>query len=61
MDWKLGLDKDVGSSPLPREPLAEQTAVLSVEIELRRTDARGPVIISGLEKTGTVNAILQGI
>jgi hypothetical protein len=58
---ELGLDEDVGRRAFPGLALAEEAAVLAVEVERGRADAGRAVVVAGLDGlTGRPRPVQRG-
>src|SRR4051812_12792193 len=61
MQRELRLHEDIRRRALPRLAVADQAAVRAIEIQHRRTDAAGAMVISRLEEADAVDAELLRI
>lgn len=46
MQWKLNLQEEIARRAMPRNAIAKEAAVFSIEIELRRTDSGCAIFVS---------------
>jgi len=61
MQRKLHLHEDIGCGADPWQSLAERTAVLAVVVELGRADARGAMLVTGLEERDGIDPVRRAV